>query len=75
MVGMRLPDFGIARDELAIRFSAFAPGVATALVASRSPDHLRALAGAVANGPLPEDVVRAIRAAFRRHGASWEGRI
>lgn len=75
MVGMRLPDFGIAPDELAIRFSAFAPGVATALVASRSPDHLRALAGAVANGPLPEDVVREIRAAFRLHGASWEGRI
>lgn len=75
MVEMQLPDFGIAPDELAIRFSAFAPGVASALVASRSPDHLRALAGAVANGPLSEDVIRAIRAAFQMHGASWEGRI
>lgn len=75
MVAMRLPDFGIAPDELAIRFSAFAPGVATALVASGSPNHLRAVAGAVAKGPLPGDVVRAIRAAFRLHGAAWEGRI
>jgi aryl-alcohol dehydrogenase-like predicted oxidoreductase len=75
MAGMRLPDFGLAPDELAIRFSAFAPGVATALVASRSSGHLGALAGAVAKGPLPEDVVKEIRAAFRLHGASWEGRI
>ncbi|MGZ6989443.1 MAG: aldo/keto reductase, partial [Thermoanaerobaculia bacterium] len=75
MIDMRLPPFGIAPDELAIRFSAFAPGVATALVASRSPGHLRALAAAVAKGPLPEDVVGEIRAAFRHRGASWEGRI
>jgi aryl-alcohol dehydrogenase-like predicted oxidoreductase len=75
MAKMRLPDFGLTPDELAIRFSAFAPGVATALVSSRSSKHLRALAGAVAKGPLPEDVVKEIRAAFRLHGASWEGRI
>jgi aryl-alcohol dehydrogenase-like predicted oxidoreductase len=75
MATMRLPDFGLPPEELAIRFSAFAPGVATALVASRSAGHLRALAAAVAKGPLPEDVVMKIRAAFRLHGASWEGRI
>ena len=75
MRAMGLPGFGIPWDELAVRFTAFSPGVSTALVGSRSLDHLRALAAAVVRGPLPDDVARALRAAFRRHGASWEGRI
>ena len=66
---------GLAWPELFARFAAFAPGVTAVLVGTASPEHLAAAAAAVERGPLPADHVAALRAAFAREGAAWEGRI
>ncbi|MBL8111684.1 MAG: aldo/keto reductase [Acidobacteria bacterium] len=71
---LSLPSFGLPWDELAIRFSAYAPGVSSALVGTRSVSNLRRTAEAVERGPLPKDIVDAIRARYRECGG-WPGRI
>ena len=60
---------------LAARFSAFAPGVASILLGTASPDHLLSVAGALEDGPLPAPMLAAIREAHARVGAGWAGRI
>lgn len=65
----------IAWDELALRFTAFAPGVACALVGTRDVEHLRAALGHVARGPLPDDVVACVRGAFRANDQDWRGEV
>jgi aryl-alcohol dehydrogenase-like predicted oxidoreductase len=62
-------------DELAIRFSAFAPGVASAVVGTTSPEHLRRVASHVARGPLDEGVRRRIVERYGAVGAAWPGRV
>ena len=66
---------GLAWDELFLRFAAHAPGVAAALVGTASEEHLARAARAAALGPLAPEQAAAIRAAFRRVGAGWPGRI
>lgn len=56
--------------SFALRFAAFAPGVSCALVGTRSADHVRAAARAAAAGPLDDETVARIRAAF---DPSWPG--
>jgi aryl-alcohol dehydrogenase-like predicted oxidoreductase len=65
----------LAWDEFALRFSAFAPGVACALVGTTSLDHLRAAARHVEAGPLAAEAVGAIRARYEAVGAGWPGRV
>jgi aryl-alcohol dehydrogenase-like predicted oxidoreductase len=62
---------GVSQD-LAIRFAAFAPGVSSALVGTRSLDHLRANAESIDRGALPESAVAAIRSGFK---PEWSGQI
>ena len=59
-------------DELAMRFTLSVPGVSSAIVGSRSLAHMRQNIAAAAKGPLSDDVVQAIRGAFR---AEWRGKI
>ena len=66
---------GLDWQELALRFSAWFPGVHSAIVGTASPRHLRANVEAVARGPLPTETLDLIRDAFVRHGADWPGRI
>lgn len=61
--------------ELALRFSAFAPGVSCVLVGTRNLDHLRANAAIVEKGLLPESEIRRIRDAFRTKDAGWFGQV
>lgn len=61
-------------DELAIRFAAHYPGVATAIAGTRRLDHLRRNAALVARGPLPEDRFRAVRGRFVERGHGWPAR-
>jgi len=61
--------------ELALRFAVWQDGVACAIVGTSRLEHLRKNAELVAKGPLPTETVAAIRAAFRDHGAGWEGQI
>ncbi|MDK1032241.1 MAG: aldo/keto reductase [Planctomycetia bacterium] len=61
--------------ELALRFSAYLPGVHCAIIGSTNVDHVLENAKAVAKGPLPEPVVEAIRDAWAKNDdGSWHGR-
>jgi aryl-alcohol dehydrogenase-like predicted oxidoreductase len=75
MQRMALPTHGMEWAELALRFTAFAPGVATCIVGTTRLDNLRANARALEQGPLPDVVVHGIRDAFHRQGPGWEGVI
>jgi aryl-alcohol dehydrogenase-like predicted oxidoreductase len=75
MRAMQIDPSPMSWPELAIRFAAFAPGVATVLVGTRDADHLRANALDVARGALPDVDVARIRDAFRMHDHGWSGEI
>ena len=66
---------GTPWDELATRFTAFAPGVGAMLLGTASPEHLAAAARAIGAGPLPAPALAAIGAAYARVGGGWAGRI
>ncbi len=66
---------GLAWDELAIRFAAYATGVSSAIAGTRTVAHLEHNADLVARGPLPPAVVSALRARFAAVGADWPARI
>lgn len=66
---------GLDWADLALRFSAFAPGVHSAIVGTASVANLERNARTVADGPLPREVLRAIEAAWARHGTEWPGEI
>ena len=57
--------------ELALRFTAYAPGVHTAIVGTASPTHLRRDVAAAAHGPLPPAVLDAVDEAWSRVGSDW----
>lgn len=57
--------------EVALRFSAFAPGVTTALLGTTRIEHLQAAAQALAQGPLPAAMLRAWRHRFAACDPGW----
>ncbi|KQW43397.1 MULTISPECIES: aldo/keto reductase [unclassified Roseateles] len=61
--------------DVALRFAAFHTGVASAIVGTAKPANLQRNLEAVERGPLPGELVVAIRAAFDRHGDAWTGLI
>ncbi|MFP5245061.1 MAG: aldo/keto reductase [Thermoanaerobaculia bacterium] len=74
---VRWREMGLDRGELtwntlALRFTLGIDGVTTAITGSRSLAHMRSNLAAAAKGPLPDEVQRTIRAAFRRE---WAGKI
>jgi aryl-alcohol dehydrogenase-like predicted oxidoreductase len=68
---LRNPDW----PNLALRFSAFAPGVGSVVVGTKSIENLRRNAAIVAEGPLPERLFDNLRQWFRIHGRDWRGEI
>jgi len=62
-------------DTLALRFSAYAPGVDCVIVGGTDPRHLERNQAAVAAGPLEPGQQRAIRTAFGSIGAGWQGLV
>ena len=72
---LALEPAGLGWGELALRFSAHAPGVSSAIVGTANPENLRRNVAAAARGPLPEDVLAAVDAAWRREGADWPGSV
>jgi aryl-alcohol dehydrogenase-like predicted oxidoreductase len=66
---------GLEWSELALRFSAFAPGVSSAIVGTANPENLRRNAAHLAKGPLPEEVLAAVAAAWQREGVDWPGSV
>ena len=69
---MGMPSWDVDWPEVAIRFSAFAPGVSSVIVGTRSLEHLRRSADAVAKGPLEPELVTRIRAGFQ---GGWAGEV
>jgi aryl-alcohol dehydrogenase-like predicted oxidoreductase len=65
---MDLGASGFDAPEVALRFTAFAPGVDCALVGTSQVTHLEANVRAVERGPLDADVVRRLREAFQHSG-------
>lgn len=76
----RLREMGLEPDVddwtgTALRFSAFSPGVSTAIVGTSSPANLEAAAAAVARGPLPDAERQRWEAAFAGHAGEWIGEV
>lgn len=68
---MAIDPRGLEWQALALRFTAFTPGVHACIVGTRDPEHLRRNVASLAGGPLPADLVAEIRAAFRDHDPGW----
>lgn len=62
-------------NEMALRFSAHWPGVASSIVGTRSLDHFKQNLEWIEKGPLPPEYLDLIRAAFQRQGRDWTGLI
>jgi aryl-alcohol dehydrogenase-like predicted oxidoreductase len=75
MRAMELDTGGLDWSELALRFAAFVPGVASCIVGTTRMENLQRNLRAVEKGPLPADRVDHIRDAFRRHDHGWDGLI
>ncbi|MFF1381965.1 aldo/keto reductase [Arthrobacter sp. NPDC058288] len=59
----------------ALRFSAFSPGVSTAIVGTSQVRNLEAAAAAVERGPLPDAERRRWEDAFAPHALAWAGEV
>ncbi len=66
--------FDMKPEELFIRFSAFTPGVDTAIIGTSSIDHLKEAIDAINKGELPEDIYSRIRKAFAENDDDWIGK-
>lgn len=75
MQAMQLDVGELEWAEIALRFSAFTPGVSTALVGTMRPDHLEDSVAAVAKGPLPEETRLRIHAAFQSKDRGWSSKV
>src|SRR4051794_39010547 len=64
-----------AWPELALRFTLSQPGVHTAIIGTTNPENARANIEAASKGPLPPEVVKKIRAAFKAADpkGAWAG--
>ena len=66
---------GMPWDEFALRFATGLPEVSCAIVGTASIEHLRHNVAIAAKGPLPVDVVAAVRERFAALGAGWRGEV
>jgi aryl-alcohol dehydrogenase-like predicted oxidoreductase len=62
---------GLDWDELALRFTAYAPGVHAAITGTARLDHLKRNVEVVDRGPLPTGLLSRIEAAWSRRGTDW----
>ncbi len=68
-------DSDSAIHGLALRFSAFAPGVSSVLVGTKSLAHLLHNLDLLAEGPLDPSTLLQLQSAFFAAGADWDGQI
>jgi aryl-alcohol dehydrogenase-like predicted oxidoreductase len=69
------PSDGIDTTELALRFVAHSPFVSSCIVGTRSLAHFEQNVKRVEQGPLHEEQVDRLQAAFRMGGRDWRGMI
>lgn len=74
----RLQDLAYATDldlaEFALRFTAFAPGVTTAVMGTTNPDNITRAVATVAQGPLPDDALAHVAERWDAVGQDWDSR-
>ena len=75
LAAMTLPRGDMPWDELALRFAAFAPGVTCAIAGTASLDNLSRNVELAKRGPLPPELVQALRNTFRAADAGWVGQV
>ena len=66
--------FDIEPQELFIRFSAFAPGVDSAIIGTSQIEHLKTAVNAVNKGELPADICSNLRNSFTENDDNWIGK-
>ena len=66
---------GLAWDEFALRFTAFAPAVGSAIVGTSSVEHLRHNVALADRGPLPDALVAATRQRWHQVNRGWRGEL
>jgi aryl-alcohol dehydrogenase-like predicted oxidoreductase len=66
---------GIDTTELALRFVAHSPFVSSCIVGTRSLAHFEQNVKRVERGPLHDEQVDRLQAAFRMRGRDWRGMI
>ena len=66
---------GMDPTEMALRFVAHCPFVSSSIVGTRSLAHFERNLKVVEQGPLPNEQIELIHAAFRQHGRDWRGLI
>ncbi len=67
-------NFDIKPEELFIRFSAFAPGVDSAILGTSSVEHLKTALDSVKKGKLPDNIFNTLRNAFAENDDNWIGK-
>ena len=72
---MKLESEGLDWNEFALRFSAFAPGVSSAIVGTSSLTNLARNVEIVEKGALSSDSEARVRAAFKMHDQGWVGQV
>jgi aryl-alcohol dehydrogenase-like predicted oxidoreductase len=75
MQQMNLDLHDFSWNELAIRFSAFSPGVSTLIAGTSNLDHLKENLRLIEKGKLDDSIVEQIRSAFSAHDQGWDGLI
>lgn len=72
-VALELPPPELSWGDLALRFSAFSPGVEAALLGTASLGRLDEAVASIGRGPLGAGVVAEIEARWRERAAGWGG--
>ncbi len=75
MHAMQLDTSGLPWQDFALRFSAFAPAVSSAIVGTGSIENLLYNIERAEQGPLTDAQFEHIYVAFKKYGASWTGQI
>lgn len=70
-MGLGAPPEAHTWNELALRFTAHWPGVASSIVGTRSLEHFKENLAWIEKGPLPGETLTHIRSAFRGRGSLW----
>ena len=72
---MQPDSHGIEMAELALRFTAFTPGVSTAIIGSSNIAHVTGHITAIEKGPLPIEITEYLQTVFQQNDDNWEGLV
>jgi len=68
-------DFGSEWLDVALRFTAFTPGISTSIVGTTNLDHIKKNLDSINKGPLAGDLIKNIQSAFKNNDNNWIGQV